>query len=49
MEYQALGFHGNESFQYHDLEITEPKNSFQVLFSTLGIHLQNLFSHTELQ
>ena len=49
MEYQALGFHGNKSLQYHGLETTEPKNSSQVLFSALGIHLQNLFSHTELQ
>ena len=49
MEYQALGFHGNESFRYRGLEITEPKNSSQVLFSALRIHLQNLFSHTELQ
>ena len=49
MEYHALGFHGNESFRYRDLEITEPKNSSQVPFSALGIHLQNLFSHTELQ
>ena len=49
MEYQALGFHSNESFRYHGLEITEPKNSSQVPFSALGIHFQNLFSHTELQ
>ena len=49
MEYHALGFHGNESFRYRDLEITVPKNSSQVPFSALGIHLQNLFSHTELQ
>ena len=49
MEYHALGFHGNESFRYRDLEITEPKNSSQVPFSALGIHLQNLFSHTEPQ
>ena len=47
MEYQALGFHGNEGFR--GLETTEPKNSSQVLFSALGIHLQNLFSHTEPQ
>ena len=46
MEYQALGFHGSESFRYRDLEITEPKNSSQAPFSTF--HLQNLFSHTEL-
>ena len=49
MEYHTLGFHGNESFRYHDLEITEPKNSSQVPFSGLGIHLQNLFFHTEPQ
>ena len=46
MEYQALGFHGNESFRYR---VTEPKNSSQGPFSSLGIHLQNLFSHTEPQ
>ena len=45
MEYQALGFHSNKSFQYHGLEITEPKNSSQVPFSALGIHSQNVFSH----
>ena len=49
MEYQALVFHTNESFRYCGLEITEPKNSSQVPFSALGIHLQNLFSHTEPQ
>ena len=49
MEYQALVFHTNESFRYCGLEITEPKNSCHVPFSALGIHLQNLFSHTEPQ
>ena len=49
MEYQALGFHGNESFLYRGLEIMVPKNSSQVPFSALGIHLQDLFSHTEPQ
>ena len=50
MEYQALGFHCYESFWYCGLEITEPKNSSQqVPFSALGIHLENLFSHTEPQ
>ena len=49
MEYQALGFHGNESFRYRGLETTKPKNSSQVPISALGIHLQNLFFHTKLQ
>ena len=50
MEYQALGFHCNESFRYCGLEITHQKNSSQQLpFSALGIHLQNLFFHTEPQ
>ena len=44
-DWRALGFHGNDRIQlpcrYHDLKITEPKNSFSETYPDMFIKLRD--------